>query len=244
MAYRADIEIAVKGAQELKRLQTEIQNTSTLVNSLNNYIKLFSSTNIVKNIDTLKNTVAQAATEFNAAALGTEEATVAAHKYIDATNALNAGLKERQALLKSINDEQRKERLATIGRSVGGRPFGEYAGPIGPGAASPIGALVGQKSPVEEKIKRTIAANKEQLVLEQALLALEEKSAAVANKELEARAQIARLSAQGVNAAKFAVAQSATPLALPAFKERGLQILNDSIRANESQLRKIGRAHV
>lgn len=233
MAYRADIEIAVKGAQELKRLQNEINSTSKLVKSLNDYIENFSGTGIVRSINTLRSAVASAATEFNKVALGTEEAVIAARKYVTATNELNAELKERAALLKTINEEERKNRLARAGI----RETTQYGGPIGPGPASPVGALVGQKSPVEERIKRIIAGRKDQLELEQALLRLEQKSAEALNQELLARGRIAQLSAQGVNAAKFAAGQPGGPLMLPAFQERGLQVLNNSVRLNESSLR-------
>lgn len=187
MAYRADIEIAVRGAQELKRLQNEVSATSKLITTLNNYIENIGSGGVVRNIVNLQDTVQKAANAFNTAALNTEEATIAAKKYIDATENLNAGLRERQALLKSINDEERKNRLAAIGREVGGRPSAGYAGQIGPGAASPIGALVGQQSPVAERIQRTIKARQDEINLQQALLRLEEKSAAELNKKVQSQ---------------------------------------------------------
>lgn len=187
MAYRADIEIAVRGAQDLKRLQNEISATSKLINNLNSYIENIGSGGVARNINNLQDTVQKAANAFNAAALNTEEATIAAKKYIDATADLNAGLRERQALLKSINEEERKTRLAAIGREVGGRASSGYAGPIGPGEASPIGALVGQKSPVAERVQRTIQARQDELQLQQALLRLEEKSAGELNKKVQSQ---------------------------------------------------------
>jgi hypothetical protein len=187
VAYRADIEIAVRGAQDLKRLQNEISATSKLINNLNSYIENIGSGGVVRNISNLQDTVQKAANAFNAAALNTEEATIAAKKYIDATADLNAGLRERQALLKSINEEERKTRLAAIGREVGGRASSGYAGPIGPGEASPIGALVGQKSPVAERVQRTIQARQDELQLQQALLRLEEKSAGELNKKVQSQ---------------------------------------------------------
>ena len=187
MAYRADIEIAVRGAQDLKRLQNEISATSKLITSLNSYIENIGSGGVVRNIFNLQDTVQKAANAFNEAALNTEEATLAAKKYIAATDDLNAGLRERQTLIKSINDEERKGRLAAIGREVGGRPSSGYGGVIGPGAASPIGALVGQQSPVAERIQRTIRARQDELDLQQALLRLEEKSAAELNKKVQSQ---------------------------------------------------------
>ena len=90
-----------------------------------------------------------------------------------------------------------------------------------------------------ERRRRAIvtAGLQDELGLQQALLQLEERSAAAANKELQARGEIARLAARGVNAAAFRAAQTGTQLALPAFQERGLQLLDDSVRLNESNRR-------
>ena len=192
MAYRADIEIAVRGAQELKRLQNEISATSKLVTSLNNYLENIGDSGVVRSISNLQDTVQKAANAFNVAALNTEEATIAARKYVSATADLNAGLRERQTLLKGINEEERKARLTAIGREVGGRPAGSYAGPIGPGAASPVGALVGQQSPVAERIQRTIKARQDELSLQQALLRLEQESVAESNRKLQSQEALIR----------------------------------------------------
>ena len=107
MAYRADIEIAVRGAQELKRLQNAILSASDAVNSLNS--NLSGVANLVpRSFDNLNRTVAQAARSFNAAALGTKEATDAAREYVRATDAANAGLRERVALLAKVQAGQRR----------------------------------------------------------------------------------------------------------------------------------------
>ena len=107
MAYRADIEIAVRGAQELKRLQNEIRVASDAVNSLNS--NLSGIANLVpRSFDNLNKTVAQAARSFNAAALGTKEATDAAREYVRATDEVNNGLRERVALLAKVRAEQRR----------------------------------------------------------------------------------------------------------------------------------------
>jgi lambda family phage tail tape measure protein len=107
VAYRADIEIAVKGAQELKRLQNEIRVASDAVDSLNS--NLSGIANLVpRSFDNLNKTVAEAAKSFNAAALGTKEATDAAREYIQATDTLNVGLRERVALLAKVRAEQRR----------------------------------------------------------------------------------------------------------------------------------------
>jgi len=233
VAYRADIEIAVRGAQELKRLGDQINATSKLVDGLNNYLENIGTGGVVRNINNLQQVVSDAAAALNEAALGTKEATLAAQNYVTATANLNNGLREKLQLLKQVNEAERQQRLS----SAGIRETTQFAGPIGPGPASPVGSLVGQKSPVEERLGRIIAAREDELQLQRALLALEEKSAAAANKELQARGEIARLTAQGVNAASFRATQAGTQLALPAFQERGLKLLDDSVKLNESNRR-------
>ena len=183
MAYRADIEIAVRGAQELKRLQNELSATSKLIDGLNNYLENIGSGGVVRNINNLKTVVGDAAAAFDRVALNTDEAVIAARKYVTATNDLNMELRERAALLKTVNEEERKNKLA----SAGIRERTQYAGPIGPGPASPVGSLVGQTTPVTERIQRTIRARQDELDLQRALLRLEEKSAAELNKKVQSQ---------------------------------------------------------
>jgi tape measure domain-containing protein len=102
VAYRADIEIAVKGAQELKRLQDQVSATSKLVDGLNNYLSNIGGGGVVRSINNLNAAVADTAAAFNKAALGTEEATLAARNFVSANSNLTRGLEERLALLKSI----------------------------------------------------------------------------------------------------------------------------------------------
>lgn len=139
MAYRADIEIAVRGAQELKRLSDQISATSKLVDGLNNYLQNIGTGGVVRNINNLKQAVSDAAASFNKVALGTEEATLAAQNYITATKNLNSGLQERLTLLNQITEAERKQRLAAAGI----QETTQYKGVIGPGAASPV-ALASQ----------------------------------------------------------------------------------------------------
>jgi hypothetical protein len=69
---------------------------------------------------------------------------------------------------------------------------------LGPGPASPVGSLVGQKSPVAEKINRTLQGKKDEIELQTALLRLEEKSAAALNEKLELQQRLNRAAlAQG-----------------------------------------------
>ena len=107
MAYVAEIQLAVKGARQLNELSDAIKDTSNRVDRLNRDIKTLSEGGIPRTINNLTNIVQQAAAAFNAAALETDEAATAARKYVQATDALNAGLRERISLLAKIRAEER-----------------------------------------------------------------------------------------------------------------------------------------
>jgi hypothetical protein len=180
VAYRADIEIAVRGAQELKRLQNEISTASRLVNQLNQYIETFGGPAVVRNVKNLRDTVGQAAAAFNEAALSTDEATIAAKKYINATAELNAGLRERQTLLQNITEQERKARLARSGITE----TTQYGGPIGPGQASPV-AL---SSRAEGRIQNILQERQGRSELNAVLEAQFEKERQLQNSRLDEKA--------------------------------------------------------
>ena len=217
MAYRADIEIAVKGAQELKRLQDRIRNVSTTVDTFNSKIEEIGGGYIVRNINNLTSLLGQAAAEFNKVALGTADATAAARVYVQANDNLNAGLAERVALLKQVKEEERQLRLSEAGRRFGGPAIRETRGTVelGPGPASPVGALVGQKSPVEERTRRILAARKEEAALQEALLKLEIRSATTANERLQLERELGLATLRNVNIRKLEVAGPQFPMAGP-----------------------------
>jgi len=134
VAYTAEIQIAVKGAKDLRSFQTELNRSSDAVDRLNRDIRTLSEGGIPRTFNNLSNLLADAAENFNKVALNTREAATAARDYIRATDEVNAGLRERAALLKQVADEERRTRLATAGISE----TTQYAGPIGPGAASSV----------------------------------------------------------------------------------------------------------
>jgi hypothetical protein len=180
VAYRADIEIAVKGAQELKRLGDQINATGKLVEGLNKYLENIGGGGVVRNINNLQETVGKAAAVFNRAALGTREATIAAKNYIAATNELNSGLREKLALLKQVNEVERQQRLGAAGI----RETTQYGGPIGPGQATPV-AL---SSPLRGRTEQLLAERKGAAELNTVLQDLEAKQRQLENSKLDAKA--------------------------------------------------------
>ncbi len=180
MAYRADIEIAVRGAQELKRLGDQINATSKLVDGLNNYLENIGTGGVVRNINNLQQVVSDAAAALNEAALGTKEATLAAQNYVAATSSLNSGLREKLQLLKQVNEAERQQRLS----SAGIRETTQFGEPIGPGQASQV-AL---STPLRGRLQQLIDEKKGARELAAALGELEERRRQETNAILDQRA--------------------------------------------------------
>jgi hypothetical protein len=191
VAYRAEIEIAVKGAQELNRFKSKLEQTSELVKNVNGFLETFGQ-GLPRNINNLNRALASAASNFNEVALETSEAKVAAVDYLNATRNLNAGLRERAQLLAEVAENERKARLA----SAGIRERTQFPDPIGPSAASTFGAdqsLVGQSSAVGGRVARLRAVQEDDIKLQEALLALNRKTAEEKNKQVDAQEALVRL---------------------------------------------------
>ena len=188
MAYTAEIQIAVKGAKDLRTFQAELDKSSKAVDRLNRDIQTLSEGGIPRSINNLNRLVAEAAESFNKVALNTSEAATTARDYYQANKTLNNSLRERLKLLNDIQNAERGTVLANIKASQAARSasgFGVFSAGIEGGIAT------------QKAIRRNAK----------------------------------RLSRQP----KAAI--EATPLMLPAYQERGLQILNNTLKLNESQVR-------
>ena len=103
MAYRADIEIAVRGAQQLKQLSNDINTVGKLVTNLNEYLETFGN-GIAKSFDNVSDAVQSARKVLNSAVIGTEEATAAAYQLVKAEQQLNDVLVDRERLLRKVRN--------------------------------------------------------------------------------------------------------------------------------------------
>lgn len=182
MAYRAEIDIAIKGAAQLQQFQGKLERTASAVDNLNKFLTLFAgkADGIPRSIQNLNAQLSKAAENFNQVALGTDEATIAAVEYAQATKNLNQGLAERAALLKEVVESERKAGLA----SKGIRETTQFAGPIGPGPASSI--LGGQSSAVGDRIERSLRAARELDEVYASIDRIAAKSVATENERVEA----------------------------------------------------------
>ena len=132
MAYRADIEIAVRGAQELKRLQNQIKSSSDAIGSLNSSLNAVANL-LPRSFNNLNKVLSDAVANFNEVALGTKEASDAARDYYQANKTLNNALRERLNLLNDIQRAERGTVLTNIAASQAARTasgFGEFSAGI------------------------------------------------------------------------------------------------------------------
>ena len=132
MAYRTDIEIAVKGARQLKELQDQIKVTGIKISVLNDNLNA-SGKLLSKSFNSVKTVVAEAAKNFDEAALGTSKAVTAAREYYQASKDLNNALRERVKLLDDIERAERGVVLANIRASQAAREasgFGAFSADI------------------------------------------------------------------------------------------------------------------
>jgi hypothetical protein len=99
--YRVDIELAVQGSQQLKSLTRDIQNVSTLVDNLNNYLETFGD-GIARSYANVSRAVNGARQALDSAVIGTEEATAAAYQLVRAEQELNEVIAQREKLLRRV----------------------------------------------------------------------------------------------------------------------------------------------
>ena len=186
MAYKADINIAVKGTRELdllsKRLESSARQIDNIQKKLVNWAQVTKSS-VVPSLDNLNRALRAASNNFDKSVMGTKAATNAANNLVTAERAVNKELRERADLLGRIRENQRIAGLAKSGI----RERTQYSGPIGPGAAS--GVLGGQSAPVDERIQRSLQTRRDEEVLQKALQKMELKSVDTQNKLLNARAK-------------------------------------------------------
>ena len=176
--YRADIEIGVKGLRDLQTFRREVDVLSKGITDVNNSLN-----GAAQSLNNYNRNLQTASRNINAVNAGTIAERDAISQYVRALGEANTARERQNRLILEQIEAQRKARLAASGI----RETTQFPGPIGPGPASPIGALVGQKSPVEERIRRTIVARKEEADLQTALLRLEERSAQEVNKKVQAQ---------------------------------------------------------
>jgi hypothetical protein len=239
VAYRAEIEIGVKGASRLKELQDRLRKLSRAVEDAN--VKTIVANSAVQSVNEYSRAVSKATKNLNETAIQLDKNGNAIGNYRENIRALvtilgqsNQAQQLTNNLLKQEIDLRTEAARVTRLQADGIKEVTQYAGPIGPGPASSI--LGGQSTPIEQRTQRLLQAQREELELKEALRKLDEQKIRDQNTQLDLQAELVSVLNRTRDAARFSAAQPAQQLALPAFTERGLQLLDDSVKANQSQL--------
>ena len=218
MAYRAEIEIGVRGQDRLNKLQNQISRLAEQITRVNDQ-SIFDvvEPKAVQSVQNYSNALSVAAANLREVALGQKEETTAIREYVDIlidssaaqkrqNNLINEEIARRTAVTSAIREQveanvalSRASREASgfsdkdpVGKSIRRRLRKLAGNPFA--YASPIGPvespLQGQSSPVEERIRRTVQGKKEQLELDQALFELERKSAERLNDKVRLQSDL------------------------------------------------------
>jgi hypothetical protein len=232
VAYRADIEIGVRGADRLKELQERVTKLSRAIDDAN--VKTLIDRKAIQSVAEYSAVLGRASDNLREAVIQLTAAGKASgayaetiSQYVTALGQANTAQATQNRLITDEIELRRKAKLAAAGirETTGSRLQGPSLEQQGP--ASLVGSLAGQKSPVAEKINQTLQARKDEIQLQAALLRLEEKSAAVLNEKLELQQKIMRsafieekqnieaLSAQVAQRQQFLAGKSGTAIQGP-----------------------------
>jgi tape measure domain-containing protein len=193
VAYRADIEIGVKGVRSLEQLRSEINKSATAAESLNNVVG--GRGGLVQSIQNYVNNLNTASRTLSLVTAGTRAETKAVQEYVTALGQANTARSRQNALIDAeIKRRQEIVRLQKLS-AAGIFETTRFRQPIGP-QPSP---LQGQASLVGERIARTLAQRKDEADLQKALLALEQRKASELNKQLQIRGELNAAVAREVN---------------------------------------------
>jgi hypothetical protein len=203
VAYRADIEIGVRGADRLKELQERVTKLSRAIDDAN--VKTLIDRKAIQSVAEYSAVLGRASDNLREAVIQLTAAGKASgayaetiSQYVTALGQANTAQATQNRLITDEIELRRKAKLAAAGirETTGSRLQGPSLEQQGP--ASLVGSLAGQKSPVAEKINQTLQARKDEIQLQAALLRLEEKSAAVLNEKLNLQQRLNRAAlAQG-----------------------------------------------
>jgi hypothetical protein len=106
VAYRADIEIGVKGARSLEQLRSSINLTATAVDSLNNVVSARGS--LVQSIENYTKNLDRAARSLQRVGAGTEAETKAVREYAQALGEANTARARQNSLVAQEIANQRR----------------------------------------------------------------------------------------------------------------------------------------
>ena len=204
--YNVDIAVALKGAKKLTAFSKDVRTTQLQVEGLNKSLKNAAKDQnlLVRSFQNLNTVLSSAKANFNAVASGTSKQITAAKQLISAEKQLNKELLLRNRLLSGGQSAQSKRLpidpvLKSIQRNSRKRtPIQQTKSEKT--ASSFLGFSQSADKILAEKI---VSTKRQELELQEALLALEQRSAAKQNEKLQIQGELNRQTALAVNNAKL-----------------------------------------
>ncbi len=182
-AYRADIEIGVRGQRALEQLRSSVNQTATAVDSLNRVVS--ARGNLVQSLENYDTILRRTRDSLQRVTAGSVAEVKAIREHVTALGEDNA-LRARQNRL--IEDEIRLQstaaRTARLARSGIRETAQQYTGPIGPGPASEV-AL---SSKVGTRIQNILDERRGRAELTAVLAAQNEAQRKLENSQLDVKA--------------------------------------------------------
>jgi len=199
VAYRAEIEIGVRGAQKLRELRSTVEELSVKIKTLDELADVFEAP--IQSIKNFNNTLKTATENLRSAELASTDEAQAIETYVAALGEANAARARQNSLI-----DQQIAKQAAANRVIRAASTGfsaERYGPQVPAGTGRQGDPEFAASPIDPS--RGVAIQKDQIRLEQALLTLKERKADVVFEELKASEALVR----SANEAKLIAAEAA-----------------------------------
>ena len=144
--YGVNIAVAVKNSQAVTQLSNKLKDTAAKIEFVNKHFNTFANMTgkvLPGSIANFNKALADAAKNLSDVALNTEDAVTAAREFVQAQNAANAALRERDRLVKQIRRE---------GETVREQPFGTAGFAGGPQLPPGFDPVVGRKRALAQMV--------------------------------------------------------------------------------------------
>ena len=211
MAYRAEIEIGVKGARKLEQLQTRINKLAEKITDIND-ASIFDPVDprLIQSVKNYSNALDVAAENLKNVEIGQKEERDAVKAYVQALGESN----EARARQNQLIDQQIAKQTAAnrVIRAASTGFSAQRYGPQVPTGSGRQGDPEFPSSPVAERLARQLQANKDIQTVKEHLGKFEEESVRAHNHKLDLQADYLSLLQRTTNAAKFRAQQAPTQL--------------------------------
>ena len=151
--YGVNIAVAVKNSQAVTQLSNKLKDTAAQIEAVNSRFNTFANMTgkvLPGSIANFNRTLGDAAKNLNDVALNTKDAVTAAREFVEAQNAANAALKERDRLIKQVRRE---------GATVREQPFGAPGIAGGPQLPEGFNPAVGRQRAIAQMVMLETAAD-------------------------------------------------------------------------------------